>query len=256
MIHWNRRQVKLTDDTKIEIKTRTQTARFAQEERTLSMSNWARPAAVIFDMDGLMLETETLYYRAWKETAIELGRPIRESLFAAMVGVRSQECDRMLLEQMGDDFPLAEFRRRREQRWLELAELDGIQLKPGLSDLLNLLDSCAIPKAVATSSARSEAEHSLSVSGLLARFPVVVTGDEVANSKPAPDIFLAAAAALGVDPARCIAFEDSNAGTIAASSAGMRTYMVPDIVQPSDEARACAADVLDSLHHALPLFDF
>lgn len=212
------------------------------------------PAAVIFDMDGLMLATEIIYYRAWKEAAAELGYQIDDALFHDMIGVRTEECDRILLDRMQDDFPMDRFRLRREERWHELAEGEGIALKPGLSELLDLLDVRGIPKAVATSSTRPEAEHSLTITGLRPRFPVVVSGDEVANSKPAPDIFLAAAAALGVDPTRCVAFEDSSAGAIAASSAGMRTYIVPDLMQPSADARAVATDVLASLHQALLLF--
>lgn len=213
------------------------------------------PAAVIFDMDGLMLETEIIYYRAWKDAAAELGYQIDDALFHDMVGVRTEECDRILLDQMQNDFPMDRFRLRREERWHELAEGEGIALKPGLSELLDLLDARGIPKAVATSSTRPEAEHSLTITGLRTRFPVVVSGDEVANSKPAPDIFLAAAAALGVDPAHCVAFEDSSAGAIAASSAGMRTYVVPDLMQPSAAARAVATDVFSSLHQALLLFE-
>lgn len=213
------------------------------------------PAAVIFDMDGLMLETEIIYYRAWKDAAAELGYDIDDALFHDMVGVRTEECDRILLARMDSDFPMDQFRLRRETRWHELADADGIMLKPGLSELLDLLDARGIPKAVATSSTRPEADHSLTVTGLRARFPVVISGDEVANSKPAPDIFLAAAAALHVDPTHCVAFEDSSAGAIAASRAGMRTYIVPDLMPPSTDARAVAADVFSSLHQALAIFE-
>ncbi len=213
------------------------------------------PAAVIFDMDGLMLETEIIYYRAWKDAATELGYEIDDALFHDMVGVRTEECDRILLARMRNDFPMDQFRLRREERWHELAETEGIALKPGLRELLDLLDARGIPKAVATSSTRPEAEHSLTVTGLRTRFPVVISGDQVAHSKPAPDIFLAAAAALDVDPAHCVAFEDSSAGAIAASSAGMRTYIVPDLMQPSADARASATAVLPSLQQALAIFD-
>ncbi len=218
-----------------------------------------RPNAVIFDMDGLMLDTEIIYHRAWQNAVIDLGYAIDNDFLHGLIGIRTEECEEMLRTALDaasplDAFPLDTFRQHWPRRWREIAETEGIARKPGLLDLLDLLEDRRIPKAVATSSSQDEAEYSLTVSQLRARFPVVVSGDQVRHGKPAPDLFLAAAQRLGVEPTRCVAFEDSSVGAIAASAAGMRTYIVPDLVQPSADARAQAADVFSSLHQALALF--
>ena len=212
------------------------------------------PTAVIFDMDGLMLDTEVIYHRAWQNAAADLGYRLDDDLLHSLIGIRTEECEETIRTVLDEAFPLDAFRVRWPQRWQEIAENEGIAHKPGLLDLLDLLEEQGVPKAVATSSTQAEAEYSLTVSGLRARFPVVVSGDQVRHGKPAPDIFLAAARRLSVEPTRCVAFEDSNAGAIAASAAGMSTYIVPDLVQPSADARAQAAGVFSSLHQALALF--
>ena len=211
------------------------------------------PDAVIFDMDGLMLDTEIIYHRAWQNAAADFGYHVDDEFLHGLIGIRTEECEEMICAALGDAFPLDAFRQRWPQWWQEIAETEGIARKPGLLDLLDLLEARRIPKAVATSSSQAEAEYSLTVSGLRTRFPVVASGDQVRHGKPAPDIFLAAAWRLGVEPTGCMAFEDSNAGALAASAAGMSTYIVPDLVQPSAEARA-QATILSSLHQALALF--
>jgi beta-phosphoglucomutase len=205
-------------------------------------TNSKHPAAVIFDMDGLMLDTEVIYQAAWKRAARELGYEVPDALFHDLVGLRTEDCEGQIMAAW-------------EEAWDEHAHTHGIETKPGLLELLALLEKLEIPKAVATSSTAPEAERSLGLTQLATRFSVVVTGDQVAEGKPAPDIYLAAAERLGVDPAACVAFEDSDAGTLAAARAGMRTYQVPDLKAPSIEAAAASTAVLNSLHDALPLFD-
>jgi HAD superfamily hydrolase (TIGR01509 family) len=212
-----------------------------------------RPAAVIFDMDGLMLDTETIYQRAWQQAANEMGYHIEDSLFLQLVGRRTQDCEVLILAEMGPNFPLETFHERWMEHWDEIYRIDGIELKPGLVQLLDRIDDLAIPKAVATSSTRPEAVRSLSASGLDQRFSIVVTGDQVANGKPAPDIFLEAARRLSIAPDTCWAFEDSSAGAIAADKAGMSVYIVPDVHMPTPEASDAATSVLPSLYEAIPL---
>ncbi|MCB0080968.1 MAG: HAD family phosphatase, partial [Caldilineaceae bacterium] len=113
--------------------------------------------------------------------------------------------------------------------------------------LLDLLDTQQIPKAVATSSARAEARYTLANAGLLERFSIVVTGDQVERGKPAPDIFLLTAAQLGVPPSSCLVLEDSEAGVYAATAAGMCTFMVPDLIPPQPETAKRAFQVVESL---------
>ena len=130
----------------------------------------------------------------------------------------------------------------------------GIALKPGLVELLEYLALHEIPAAVATSSDREYAGFSLKAAGLdERRFALVVTGDEVENGKPAPDIYLEALRRLGVKPARSLALEDSDAGILAAARAGMISVLVPDLKPPSPAAREAAFRVLTSLHEVVPL---
>lgn len=213
------------------------------------------PAAIIFDMDGLMIDTEIIYHRAWQDAAAELGYTIPGDLFHSLIGMRTDDCEARILEAMGPDFPLAHFHNTWPLHWDRIARQDGIALKPGLLPLLDLVDSHGLPKAVATSSTQEEAVRSLGLTGLATRFSVVVTGDQVPRGKPAPDIYLEAARRLAVAPDACVAFEDSSAGTLAAAAAGMAAFIVPDLNEPTAEARRAAAGVLDSLEQAPILLD-
>jgi len=207
-----------------------------------------RVGAVIFDMDGLMLDTERIYQVAWRSAGQELGYFLSDKLLHATTGRPAQDCYRLLLADQGEDFPLDQFRSVSSVHWESHVNQHGIAQKPGLIELLDLLEQHKIPKAVATSTAHAKALFSLRAAGLENRFRDIVTGDQIQHGKPAPDIFLAAAKKIGVDPMQCIALEDSEAGVIAASSAGMKTIMVPDMKQPSPEVVARTYRVFASLH--------
>jgi HAD superfamily hydrolase (TIGR01509 family) len=188
--------------------------------------------AVIFDMDGLMLDTEPIYKIAWQKAAIECGRSIPEELYFDLIGRTRLDGENILRAAFGPDFSLEAFRAACQR--CEAAAF-GERLpskKPGLDDLLDFLDSQRVPKAVATSTERERAIDQLGGLGLLDRFNVIATGDEVLNGKPAPDLFLLAAQRLGMAPAECLALEDSEAGVVAAHRAGMQVYLVPDLKAP------------------------
>jgi len=206
--------------------------------------------AVVFDMDGLMLDTEPIYRMAWQRAASDFGHEIDDRLYFRLIGRSSRDAERVLYGIFGEDFPMAEFRARWLEHWKGEVDRQGVSRKPGLDETLELLESMGVPKAVATSTEGGDALFTLRRAGLEERFDGIVTGDQVAEGKPAPDIFLAAAASLGAPPERCIAFEDSDAGTVAARAAGMLTVMVPDMKPPSDEARESAFRLLDSLEEA------
>ena len=141
---------------------------------------------------------------------------------------------------------------RLKRRDLEYAHIDqhGAPTKPGLTSLLDWLEMRAMPRAVATSSGRASADRLLQSAGVRARFEIIVGGDDVANGKPAPDLFLLAADRLGVAPSDCVVLEDSGPGIHAAHRAGMRPILVPDLQQPTDEVQALAYRVCKSLHEA------
>jgi len=209
--------------------------------------------AVVFDMDGLMLDTEPLYKVAWQDASAELGYVLDDGSYVRLVGRPTPDCERELVAQFGPGFPLDRFRGRWPELWHAQVAANGIQRKPGLLELLEFLEAQQLPLAVATSSEKADVALSLRHAGLDGRFPVVVTGDEVSRGKPAPDIYLEAARRLGVNPAACLALEDSEAGILAASRAGMRALLVPDWTQPSATAVQAAYRVLPSLHDARAL---
>ena len=206
--------------------------------------------AVILDMDGLMLDTEPLYKLAWQAAAAEVGCPIDDRSYARLVGRPTEDCEQELVAQFGLAFPLDRFRARWPGLWQAEVAASGIQRKPGLSGLLAFLDAQGVPVAVATSSDTEYATFSLRHAGLEGRFRVLVTGDEVARGKPAPDIYLEAARRLRVAAAACIALEDSEAGILAANRAGMRALLIPDRSRPSEAAVQAAFRVLGSLREA------
>jgi beta-phosphoglucomutase-like phosphatase (HAD superfamily) len=209
-----------------------------------------RPEAIVFDMDGLSLDTEPLYKIAWQQALAELGHELDDAAFIRFVGRSTADCERILAEQLGSEFPLETFRSRWPGLWRACAHQQGIATKAGLTELLGFIRSEGLPIALATASDASYTEFSLGLADLHDTFDVVVTGDQVANPKPAPDIYLEAARRLGVDPRRCIALEDSDAGILAASTAGMVCLLVPDLKQPSEDAVRAAFRVLRSLHEA------
>jgi len=207
-------------------------------------------AAVIFDMDGLMLDTESIYKLSWQKAAEDCGYVLDDPFYLTLIGQPNEACEAVLLERFGLDFPLADFRGRWSSIWRTEVESSGIPTKVGLLDLLSFLRKEQVPVAIATSSDRDYADLSLRAAGLASMFEHIVTADQVARGKPAPDIYLESARRLGVDPSRCIALEDSDAGVLAASAAGMTTVMVPDLKPPSAEAQQAAFCVASSLLEA------
>jgi HAD superfamily hydrolase (TIGR01509 family) len=206
--------------------------------------------AVVFDMDGLMLDTEPIYKRAWQAASAELGHELEDGFYAQFVGRPNDDCERLLLERFGAEFPLDRFRARWRELWDADAAANGIRTKPGLLELLALLETLKIPFAIATSSEAAETEFCLLAAGLDGRFPVRVTRDQITHGKPAPDIFLEAARRLQTDPAQCVALEDSETGILSASRAGMVTLLIPDSAPPSATASSTAFRVLPSLLEA------
>ena len=203
--------------------------------------------AVVFDIDGLMLDTEPIYKRAWQSAAADLAYDLDDAFYAQFVGRPNDDCERLLKERFGSGFPLDRFRADWRQRWDADAVANGIRTKAGLLELLALLDTLKIPFAIATSSEAAETEFCLRAAGLDGRFPVRVTRDQITHGKPAPDIYLEAARRLRTAPAQCVALEDSEAGILSASRAGMVPLLIPDGTPPSPTASNTAFRVLPSL---------
>ncbi|MET0290661.1 MAG: HAD family phosphatase [Pseudoxanthomonas sp.] len=203
------------------------------------------PEAVIFDMDGLMLDSERASVRCWARAASEVGLQIEHAYWLRMVGHSTAACEQILGERM-DPTRIAQLMARCNV--LYDAEVEaGLPLRPGIVELLQWLQAHHIPRGVATSTRRPRAPHKLDAAGLLPYFHSVTAGNDVAHPKPAPDIYLLAAQRIGVPPSRCLALEDSPAGVRAALAAGMTVIQVPDLVAPDDAQRALGHRIVDSL---------
>lgn len=203
--------------------------------------------AVIFDMDGLMVDTEPLSRRAWDEVTGAYGLTIDDALYGRMLGRRTAESARLVLAELPLPLSAAELVERKTAAYLAILD-GGVPAMPGLMQLVDALAAAGVPWGVATSTPRRIALYNLKALGLAERCGVVAAGDEVAQGKPAPDLFLLAAARLGVDPARCLALEDSVTGCQAAAAAGMRVIAVPTPLTAKEDF-ACAAARYPSLAH-------
>ena len=189
--------------------------------------------AIIFDMDGLMLDTESIARIAWQRAGKDLGHDVTNEQFTSFIGRTSKDSDAMIRDLYGDGFSLDELKKRITYHWNAHVEQHGISRKVGLIELLDFLQTQPIRKGVATSTQRQFAIPKLG--DLLPYFDAVTTGDEVKNGKPAPDIFLLAASRLGVEPKDCLVLEDSIPGVTGAKAAGMHVIMVPDLVAPTPD---------------------
>jgi HAD superfamily hydrolase (TIGR01509 family) len=190
-------------------------------------------AALLFDMDGLMIDTEALSERVWRQTATEQGIPLSHEQLQMMVGLSTERCLQYLADTLPEGHDVRAFGQLARQRYHQMLHQEEIPLKPGI---LNLLDWCTqknLPRAVATATQRTLADLKLARTGLQRYFAHTVAGDEVAHSKPAPDVYLKAAQLLGVHPADCIVLEDSVHGAQAALAANMRVIVVPDMAAPT-----------------------
>ncbi len=211
--------------------------------------------AIIFDLDGLMADSEPLAKDAWRAFLATFGHPLNEETINAMLGLRMMDAARLVKERF--DLPLSVEQIATQRSDLFLASLAGnLQPMPGLGELLKAVDARGLRRAVATSSPSFYAPVALREIGAADGFEVIVTGDTVPLGKPAPDIYLAAAQALALSPDVCLALEDSPKGVRAAKAAGMRCIAIPNALtvdldlSPADEilpSLSVVAERLDEL---------
>lgn len=210
------------------------------------------PEAVVFDLDGTLLDTERPYRVAFQRTVAAWGLAMPDEAYAALVGLSSRERTEHLRSRFGLMFDterfLADYRGRREALLR-----GGAPLRPGAADVLEALRAGGIPLAIATSASRTTAHSRLIRAGLASYFTAVVTRDDVDRGKPCPDVFETAAEALDVPPRRCLAIEDSHHGIRAAHLAGMTTIMVVDLLPPAPEIVGLCAAVISDLTALLTL---
>ena len=218
--------------------------------QNLLSASMARPDvdAVVFDMDGLLLDTEVLARRALRLAGEELGIDIPETLSEAMIGVPLDGCRVLLVEHHGESVPAEPLFAASARHLLAQIRAGELRVKPGVVEVLDRVRELGLPLAVATSSARQKAHDHLRAAGLDERFDAIVTRDDVHRGKPSPDLYLHAAKALRVAPRRCLALEDSYNGVRAAHAAGMTVVMVPDLLPPTAEMRELCHAIVSDLH--------
>ncbi|SMX45133.1 HAD family hydrolase [Actibacterium lipolyticum] len=199
--------------------------------------------AVIFDMDGLLIDTESVALAAGVEACAALGYDVSLDFMHTLIGVDDKTGWARLTAHVGEALDIQQLNRE-WNRACDKRFADGIPQRPNVLQVLDHIDARALPKAIATSSRRARAIEKLAMAGLAGRFETLVGVDCVENPKPAPDPYLRAAALLGIAPDRCVAFEDSDTGVRAALAAGMTVVQVPDVVRSAENRAHHTADTL------------
>lgn len=202
---------------------------------------------VLFDMDGLMFDTEKLAIETWYPAARQFGYEVTEEMLIAAIGINAEAGRKLFEGYFGPDFPFYEIRKVRLDLGEEWVRTRGVPVKKGLSELLGYLEEQGIKKALATSSEPKRAQFYLRSAGIEDRFDAAAYGTEVTRSKPDPEIFLLAASKLQAPPSECMVLEDSYNGIRAAHAAGMHPVMIPDLIAPDDEMRRLAEAIFPSL---------
>ena len=208
---------------------------------------------VVFDMDGLMFDTENLTYTLQKPILAERGIDYTLDWYKQTVGKRSEDIILMFRELCGDSFNYEAFRAQCREAYQKYTDEFGVPVKEGLFELLDYLKAKGIKIALATSTTEPSAARTLKISGTLPYFDALVCADDVKRGKPYPDPFIKAAEKLGLNPENCLALEDSINGIKSAYSAGMVTVMIPDLIEPSDEIKPMCKKIFPSLKDVISI---
>jgi beta-phosphoglucomutase len=199
--------------------------------------------AAIWDVDGTLVDTAELHFRAWVELAATIDKPFTRADFAATFGRRNPEIIRALFDSNADDPTVADLGERKEQIYRAAARREGIELLPGVRQLLNGIRAIGWPQAVGSSAPRENLDLILAITEATGDFAAIVSAEDTTRGKPDPQVFQVAADRLGVPPERCVVFEDAIAGVEAAKAAGMKCVAVRFVGHhPADKLRAAGAD--------------
>jgi beta-phosphoglucomutase-like phosphatase (HAD superfamily) len=211
-------------------------------------------SAVIFDMDGLVLDTEPTYFIAWQQAAKAMGYVLSKAFCLSLSGLHYKEIELKLIAWCGADFNLHVFNHLSGIFWREQVNAHGISIKHGFTELMKFIVQQQIPYCLATNSRAVNAHECLELAGIKDAFSTIITRDDVEQGKPAPDIFLKAAELLQVPISQCLVLEDSYAGIEAASRAGAFSVFIPS-TEPVDPMAIELCDLMMiNLAHTLIAF--
>lgn len=203
--------------------------------------------AVVFDMDGVIFDSERLVLECWERVAQEYGLSGMREAFMPCIGTNSVMTREIVLNYYGADFPYDEFRKKSSVLFHEIVDEGKLPVKKGVRELFDYLKENQVPMAVASSTRLQSVTQELKQAGLYDYFQVVMGGDQLKKSKPEPDIYLMTCEKMGIIPADAYAVEDSYNGIRSSYSAGMRPIMVPDMLMPTEEMRSKSVAVLENL---------
>ena len=210
---------------------------------------------VLFDMDGVVLDTEKLYCRFWREAAMALGYPMTVEQALGMRSLNAQAGQAKLESYFGPGVSREIMKDKRIELMDAYVKIHGVDPKPGIAELLQELKARGIKTAITTSSPMDRVHRYLKPLGLLEQFDCLCSGHDVPHGKPEPDIYLHGAASVGLAPDECLAIEDSHAGVLSASRAGCLTVLIPDLDEPAPETLVPLYACLERLTDILTLLD-
>ena len=211
--------------------------------------------AVIFDMDGVLIDTEKHYNAAWCQAATEAGFPFTREHALLLRSCEAKEGEKLMQGIFGPSFDYYAIRERRRELVRERLAQYGLEKKPGVEETLRFLRAKGIKPAVATATALDITKSHLTTIGVYDLFDSIVSAKNVAHGKPEPDVYLYACEQIGERPQDCMAVEDSPNGIMAAYRAGLRTVMVPDLTQPDEELTKYLYACVNSLSDLCELVD-
>ncbi len=203
--------------------------------------------AVVFDMDGVLLDSETVYDICWRKEAGRLGLPDIDSVHRQCLGRGEEESIQLLKAAYGAAFDGKAFWDATDRYCAQIEQEQGMPLKPFAREILTYLRNVHYPLALASSTGRATVQRQLGLLGFDVFFDAIICGDEVAHAKPAPDIYRKACELLGAEPRHCIAIEDSPNGVLSAHRAGLSCVMIPDRLQPDEKIKSILTHLCTSL---------
>lgn len=210
---------------------------------------------VVFDMDGVLFDTERLCQDSWLAVAEENGLPGMKEIFPQCIGLNANDSRRIVMNAYGEDFDYEGFRGQASVWFWDYIEKNGLPMKPGVRELLDWLKENGWTVGLASSTRRSSVLNHLEQAGIRDYFSTVITGDMVEHSKPQPDIYLMACRELDADPKEAYAIEDSPNGIRSAHAAGMTPLMVPDMIAPDEEMRRLSSCIFKDLFEVMEYFN-